>query len=31
VKIADLVNGLNSPIVAPMPTSDMPVPMPARA
>jgi predicted dehydrogenase len=31
VKIADLVNGLSSPVVAPMPTRDDPVPMPARA
>jgi predicted dehydrogenase len=28
VKIADLVNGLSSPVFAPMPTRDMPVPMP---
>jgi hypothetical protein len=30
VKIADLVSGLSSPIFAPMPTRDMPVPMPQR-
>jgi predicted dehydrogenase len=30
VKIAELVNGLSSPIVAPMPTRDMPVPMPMK-
>jgi predicted dehydrogenase len=30
VKIADLVKGLSSPVVAPMPTRDMPVPMPVR-
>jgi predicted dehydrogenase len=28
VKIADLVNGLTSPVFAPMPTRDSPVPMP---
>ncbi|HET9474819.1 MAG TPA: Gfo/Idh/MocA family oxidoreductase [Steroidobacteraceae bacterium] len=28
IKVAELVNGLSSPIVAPMPTRDMPVPMP---
>jgi predicted dehydrogenase len=31
VKVADLVTGLTSPMVAPMPTRDMPVPMPAKA
>jgi predicted dehydrogenase len=31
VKVADLVNGLSSPIVAPMPTRDMPIPMPKKA
>jgi len=31
VKIADLVNGLSSPVVAPMPTRDDPVPMPIKA
>ena len=30
VKIADLVTGLTSPVVAPMPTRDDPVPMPAE-
>jgi len=30
VKIEDLVSGLSSPIVAPMPTRDMPVPMPMK-
>src|SRR5688572_13520635 len=30
VKIDDLVNGLSSPVVAPMPTRDDPVPMPVR-
>jgi len=30
VKIADLVTGLTSPAVAPMPTRDMPVPMPMK-
>ena len=29
-KVADLVTGLTSPIVAPMPTRDMPVPMPRK-
>jgi hypothetical protein len=28
VKIAELVNGLTSPVFAPMPTRDSPVPMP---
>jgi predicted dehydrogenase len=31
VRIADLVSGLSSPLAAPMPTRDMPVPMPPRA
>jgi len=31
VKIADLVIGLSSPVVAPMPTRDDPVPMPIKA
>jgi predicted dehydrogenase len=31
VKISELVNGLTSPMVAPMPTRDMPVPMPMKA
>jgi hypothetical protein len=31
VKIAELVNGLSSPVVAPMPTRDDPVPMPIKA
>jgi predicted dehydrogenase len=31
VKIADLVNGLSSPVVAPMPTRDIQVPMPVKA
>jgi predicted dehydrogenase len=31
VKIADLVNGLTSPMVAPMPTRNDPVPMPVKA
>ena len=31
VKIADLVTGLAPPMVAPMPTRDMPVPMPMKA
>ena len=31
IKVAELVNGLSSPIVAPMPTRDMPVPMPMKA
>ncbi len=31
IKVAELVNGLSSPIVAPMPTRDMPVPMPSKA
>jgi predicted dehydrogenase len=31
VKIADLVSGLSSPVVAPMPTRDDPVPMPVKA
>jgi len=31
VKIEDLVKGLSSPVVAPMPTRDMPVPMPMKA
>lgn len=31
VKIADLVNGLSSPVMAPMPTRDDPVPMPPKA
>jgi predicted dehydrogenase len=31
VKIDELVTGLTSPVTAPMPTRDMPVPMPARA
>jgi predicted dehydrogenase len=31
VKIADLVNGLSPPVVAPMPTRDDPVPMPIKA
>ncbi len=31
VKIADLVNGLTSPVVAPMPTRDISVPMPMKA
>jgi hypothetical protein len=31
VKISELVNGLTSPMVAPMPTRDMPVPMPIKA
>src|SRR5688572_2354005 len=30
IKVAELVSGLSSPIVAPMPTRDMPVPMPAK-
>ena len=30
VKVADLVNGLNSPMVAPMPTRNDPVPMPVK-
>jgi predicted dehydrogenase len=30
VKIADLVNGLGTPVYAPMPTRDMPVPMPVE-
>jgi hypothetical protein len=30
VKIADLVQGLSSPVVAPMPTRDQPVPMPMK-
>ncbi len=30
VKIEDLVKGLSSPVVAPMPTRDMPVPMPIK-
>jgi predicted dehydrogenase len=30
VKIADLVKGLSSPIVAPMPTRETPIPMPPR-
>jgi len=30
VKIADLVSGLTSPVVAPMPTRDQPVPMPMK-
>jgi predicted dehydrogenase len=29
VKIADLVQGLSSPVVAPMPTRDAPIPMPS--
>jgi len=31
VKIEELVNGLTSPVVAPMPTRAMPVPMPMKA
>jgi predicted dehydrogenase len=31
VRIADLVDGLSSPVVAPMPTRDDPVPMPIKA
>ena len=31
VKVADLVTGLNSPMVAPMPTRNDPVPMPVKA
>jgi len=31
VKIAELVNGLNSPMVAPMPTRNDPVPMPIKS
>jgi predicted dehydrogenase len=31
VKIADLVEGLSAPVVAPMPTRDDPVPMPIKA
>jgi predicted dehydrogenase len=31
VKIAELVNGLTPPVMAPMPTRDDPVPMPIRA
>ena len=31
VKVADLVTGLSSPTVAPMPTRDDPVPMPMKA
>jgi predicted dehydrogenase len=31
VKIADLVTGLGTPVYAPMPTRDMPVPMPIKA
>jgi hypothetical protein len=31
VKIADLVTGLTSPMVAPMPTRTDPVPMPMKA
>ncbi len=31
VKIDELVTGLNSPVQAPMPTRDMPVPMPSEA
>ena len=31
VKIEELVKGLSSPVVAPMPTRDMPVPMPMKA
>ncbi len=31
VSIADLVSGLTPPMVAPMPTREMPVPMPVRA
>jgi len=31
VKIAELVNGLTSPMVAPMPTRNDPVPMPVKA
>ena len=31
MKIAELVNGLNSPMVAPMPTRNDPVPMPIKA
>jgi len=31
VKISELVSGLTSPMVAPMPTRDMPVPMPIKA
>ncbi|HEY5807085.1 MAG TPA: Gfo/Idh/MocA family oxidoreductase, partial [Povalibacter sp.] len=31
VRIADLVTGLTAPDVAPMPTHDMPVPMPRKA
>jgi predicted dehydrogenase len=31
IKVAELVNGLSSPVVAPMPTRDMPVPMPIKA
>ncbi len=31
VKIEELVTGLTSPVTAPMPTRDMPVPMPAKA
>ncbi|MDF3019955.1 MAG: Gfo/Idh/MocA family oxidoreductase [Steroidobacteraceae bacterium] len=31
VKISDLVTGLTSPVVAPMPTRDDPVPMPLRS
>jgi predicted dehydrogenase len=31
VKISELVSGLTSPMVAPMPTRDMPVPMPMKA
>jgi hypothetical protein len=30
VNIADLDNGLNSPVFAPMPTRNDPVPMPIR-
>ena len=31
VQVADLVTGLTSPIVAPMPTRNDPVPMPVKA
>jgi hypothetical protein len=31
VKVADLVTGLTSPMVAPMPTRNDPVPMPMKA
>ena len=30
VKIDELVKGLTSPVVAPMPTRDIPLPMPVR-